>query len=350
MKNIYTALAIVCAAQLGAATTATLSLKDGSTLKGEFKAERIDCSAAFAKEMPLDPSIVKSLTFAGTNGEAKVVLSNGDRLTITVSNPDFPVSSVLGELKIPLANIRSMNLSTIKPGAASGELVFHCTFDDEASVKAPVAGPSGILKGGHFTQGKDYNALFVPQYTSCARFELPEGTIGPAGTIEFWGQAENGPFTTGGCPRFFEILAAGATGEISQDWSTNNGSGGNGLTFRINGLTTMATSQWEMLSETLRTSTRPLMMGPPHGWHHYALVWDAKGLNLPSRPSAAVFLDGRLLMSTSSPGWQGPSALFGASTLFFPSREDEMPGYAKRAYAIDDFKIWSHAKTQFDLN
>ena len=91
-------------------------------------------------------------------------------------------------------------------------------------------------------------------------------------------------------------------------------------------------------------------MTPPPGWHHYALVWDSKGVGPSASCSAIVFIDGhRVLSSPFAPGWQGPTNLGGGATLFFPNREDEMPGYARRAYTIDEFKIWDYAKTDFAL-
>ena len=37
------------------------------------------------------------------------------------------------------------------------------------------------------------------------------------------------------------------------------------------------------------------------------------------------------------------------SALLFPCREDEMPGYGRRAFTIDDFKVWNYAKTYFPI-
>ena len=43
--------------------TAIASLKDGSTIKGEFSVEKINGSAVFAKNLSLNAEIVKSLSF-----------------------------------------------------------------------------------------------------------------------------------------------------------------------------------------------------------------------------------------------------------------------------------------------
>ena len=91
-------------------------------------------------------------------------------------------------------------------------------------------------------------------------------------------------------------------------------------------------------------------MQPDAEWHHYALVWDVNGVEIPGKPSAAVYLDGKLLLSTPFvPTWKGPVNVADGSTLLFPCREDEMPGYSRRAFTIDDFKIWNYAKTDFPI-
>ena len=354
-KSYLIAIAALLACSLTAQTvetdytvSANATLKDGSTVKGEFLTQKITGSTVFANQLALDPTIIKSFTFTSTNGEAKVSLVNGDAFAMNISNAGFKIKSLLGDLEIPRTNFRAISLSVCRGGnAADGGLAFYCTFDDEASITTPAVGPKGIFQGGEFTPGKNGNALFVPAFTSGAKFDLPSGVIGTAGTIEFWGKAnELGPLTEGGCPRFFEILKIGK-GEISQDWNSNNGGGGYGLTFRMDGLPWMATSSFEY-SSAMRSSYRRAPMRPDAEWHHYALVWDVNGVDIPCKPSAAVYLDGRLILSTPFvPTWKGPVNVADGSTLLFPCREDEMPGYSRRAFTIDDFKIWNYAKTDF---
>ena len=318
---------------------ACATLRDGSFIHGEFTDACINGSTLFAPQLSLQPSIVKTLTFNKADGATKIELANGDRFTFTPTNDTFVIRSILGDLKIPRGILQTLTLSTGRTSTRGAEdgLIFHCTFDDETSITSPAVGPHGVFQGGKFASGKKGTALHVPAHTSCARFTLPKEMVGPAGTIEFWAKADEGPFLDMGCPRFFEILARGGAGEISQDWNANNGNGGSGLTFRIDGLPAMASSK-HITSKRRMTST-------PSGWHHYVLAWDTKGIDMPGTPSAVVFFDGELLMQTPfRPDWQGPTKLFSESTLFFPVREDEMPGYARRAYTIDEFKIWNFAR------
>ena len=202
--------------------SANATLKDSSTVKGEFATQSITGSTAFMEKLSLDPAIVKSLTFTGTNGESKVELANGDKFAMTVANESFAIKSLLGKLNIPRDNFRTLSLSTRKVATNGNDdgLVFYCAFDDEAAIKSPAVGPIGIFQKGEFCDGKNGQALYLPAYTSCAKFTLPGEMIGPAGTIEFWAKVnEFGPLTDGGCPRFFEILALDSRGEISHDVS-----------------------------------------------------------------------------------------------------------------------------------
>ncbi len=330
------------------AITVSASLADGSTVRGEFLTEKIAGATLFEKSLALAPSLVRTLSFTGTNGASKVELFNGDRFAMTVSNDAFAVRSLLGDLKIPRANFRSLTLasrSATAQGGSSGGLVYHCTFNSREEVSQPKVGPRGFFMAGEFPKGVDGFSLHVPPYTSAARFELKPGTVGRKGTIEFWGKIDEGMarLTTGGCPRFFEIICYEPRDEISQDWNSNNGTGGAGLTFRLGGLPVMASSSYG------RFSTYDFIKEDLYGWHHYALVWDADGITLDNggTATAAVFVDGKSVMTTSAANWNGPPLANHRSFLVFPSREDEMPSYGRVGYAIDEFKIWNYAKTDF---
>lgn len=337
-----------------AAISVSASFKDGSTVKGDFLTKKITGVTLFEKNLALAPSLVRSINFTGTNGESKVELFNGDRFAMTIANDSFALRSMLGNLKIPRANFRSIALAKhsgkgAKPGACcTAGLVYYCAFDSQEEVAKPRVGPRGTFLCGSFHKGVEGLALHVPPYTSAARFELQPGIIGRRGTIEFWGKIDEGMarLSTGGCPRFFEIICYEPRDEISQDWNSNNGSGGAGLTFRIGGLPVMASSSYG------RFLSYDFIKDDLYGWHHYALVWDADGITLNNggTATAAVFVDGKSVMTTSVANWNGPPLANHRSFLVFPSREDEMPAYGRVGYAIDEFKIWNYAKTDCFAN
>ena len=113
-RIVLTAVVVAaCAALAGArsAVSAVALLKDGSIVKGEFLTDKVKGQTIFAKELVLDADIVKNVNFTSTNGEAKVELTCGDHFGMTIINPSFTIRSLLGELKIPCGNIRSVSLS-----------------------------------------------------------------------------------------------------------------------------------------------------------------------------------------------------------------------------------------------
>ena len=142
-------------------TLATASLKDGSTIKGEFLAGQITGSTAFTEKLALEPSIIKSLFFTGTNGESKVSLCNGDSFAMKISNNGFKLKSLIGTIEIPRASFRSLTFSCQRGTSAEKVgLVFSCTFDDEKSVSSPAIGPSVKLELGTIRgNGKNGGAL-----------------------------------------------------------------------------------------------------------------------------------------------------------------------------------------------
>lgn len=97
-----------------AVVSANATLKDGSTVKGEFLTQKITGSTIFANQLALDPTIIKSFTFTSTNGEAKFSLVNGDAFAMTIANESFAIKSILGELNIPRTNFRSLAFSVRK--------------------------------------------------------------------------------------------------------------------------------------------------------------------------------------------------------------------------------------------
>ena len=118
---------------------ANATLKDGSTFKGEFTTKRITGSTIFMEKLELDPALVKTVTFVNTNGESKIELNNGDKFAMRVSNDNFAIKSLLGELNIPRTNFRSITLSSrrISAGGCDDGLIFYCTFDNKDSITTP---------------------------------------------------------------------------------------------------------------------------------------------------------------------------------------------------------------------
>jgi len=320
---------------------ATASLKDGSMVKGCFLTKRITGSTAFMKDLTLEPTIIKSLVFTGTNGESKVSLCNGDAFAMKISNHSFKLKSLIGNLEIPRTSFRSLTFSPQHGTfAAKNGLVFFCTFDDEKSVASPMAGPSVKLELGTIrANGKNGGALYVEPGVAGAQIAFPAGTFGNEGCIEFWANMASGKteFTTGGDPRFFLICDSSGREFAHLEFASNNGCGNSGFGGHICGLraqTNRGSSFMMPYSDVFKGQNY-------NGWHHYAFVWSVGSLR--------IFIDGKLVCSGSG---QYEAATFSDSEMLMDIPLNRIRGKSsnnKSAFYMDDLKIWKYAKTDFEL-
>lgn len=320
---------------------ATALLSDGSTVKGEFLAPNITGSTAFIGKLALNPAIVKSITFSGTNNEAKVDLENGDRFTMRVRDKSFALKSVLGRFDIPRRTVRSLTLAK-RCAAAKGDegLVFYCTFDDEASVAAPAFGPSVKMELGKIVadKGKTGGALFVNPGIAGAQIAFPSGSFGTEGCIEFWANMASGKteFSTGGDPRFFLLSAKDGTEIAHFEYASNNGCGNSGLGGHICSLRTQTNSGCSYLMPY-----SAVFKGEDYnGWHHYAFAWSSSEL--------AIYVDGKLFCRAE--GKLNAAQIDGEVIMDIPlNRLSGKSFNNKSAFFMDELKIWNFAKREFDV-
>ena len=322
--------------------TANATLKDGSTVKGEFLAPKITGSTAFSNQLALDPAIVKSLTFTSTNGEAKVTLVNGDAFAMSVSDTGFKIKSLLGDLGIPRANFRALSFSVRRGGnAADGGLVFYCTFDDEAATKTPAIGPAVKIELGQIIihEGKKNGSLFVKPGIAGAEVVFPTGTFTSEGCIEFWANMASGKteFSTGGDPRFIVLLDENGNEKSHFEFASNDGCGNSGLSGHFFGIRTQTHTGFNY---TMPYSD--IFKGADYnGWHHYALVWTPTSLS--------IYLDGKKVCSSAG-RLNTEEITRGQIVMDIPLNRNTGKSYNnKSAFLIDELKIWNIAKTGFDL-
>ena len=343
IASVLFTIALVTFAQDTTTTiVANATLKDGSSVKGVFATEFVTGSTIFTEKLRLDPDIVKSITFASTNGESKVELTNGDKFAMIVVNESFAIKSILGELSIPRNNFRTLSLSARKMSASGNDsgLVFYCTFDDEASLASPVVGPSVKLELGQINNdGKNGGALFVQPGVAGAEITLPEGTLGTEGCIEFWANMASGKteFSTGGDPRFFVMLDANGTEIAHLEFASNNGCGNSGLGGHLYGFRTQTNTGYSYMMPY-----SAIFKGEDYnGWHHYAFVW--------TQNSLSVFLNGKEICRTNGPI---NSESITKSKIILDIPLNRITGRSfnnKSAFYMDELKIWNFAKTEFNI-
>ena len=297
----------------------------------------------------------------GTNGpdRAKFLRQFSD-LPVILHFPFFPgrqlpnqsqVDYLIDEFKIwSVPKFDAAGASVVPVRQYKPELIYHCTFDSAEAIERPAAGPSGTFLGGEFVPGQRGNALRVRKGLSSAIVHFQKGAIQPRGTIEFWAKIENDreTFSDGGDPRFFMIITPPASETLLQ-FSANDGCGRGGLS---------AYNQVMALASADHCLARPrydsILAGSAKEWHHYALVWDSDGI-AGTDEVAAVFLDGKRVSMHGDCGLNLAAPLAARyrdnpSTLCFSLNPEWNRGFNNKSdFLIDEFKIWSGAKTEFDL-
>lgn len=331
-------------AQDTAIISANATLKDGSTFKGEFSTKSITGSTTFMEKLELDPALVKTVAFANTNGESKIELNNGDKFAMRVSNDNFAIKSLLGELNIPRTNFRSITLSSrrISAGGCDDGLIFYCTFDDEASLATPAVGPAVKLELGQIKTdiGKNGGSLFVKPGIAGAEIVFPAGTFGEEGCIEFWANMASGKteFSTGGDPRFFVISNQNGAEKSHFEFASNDGCGNSGLSGHFFGMRTQTNAGCTYLMPY-----SDVFKGEDYnGWHHYALVWAPTNLS--------IYIDGRKVCGADG---KINTEELAKSELIMDIPLNRITGKSfnnKSAFYMDELKIWDRAKTEFDIS
>ena len=354
IASVLSVIALVTFAQDTATIiAANATLKDGSTVKGKFCNKHIIGSTIFSDKLKLNPAVVKSIAFSGTNGESKVELVNGDKFAMTVANEALKINSLLGKLAIPRGNIRSIALTQRKVSAGGDDgLVFHCTFDDPDAITSPAVGPKGTYLRGSFVEGKSGNALQTTVYAHNATFELPSNFFCTSGCIEFWAKIlkSSSYVGSGGDPRLFTITQKVTNNTIcTLDIVSNNGGGNSGF------------STWTILGNmaSLRgcRNLRYNELFPEsdyRDWHHYAIIWNKDGIaELSGSPKMALLIDGKLIPDIQGHARSTEDAISVISSpmlLSFTHDPALDPEHAtKSPFLIDEFKIWSYPKTDFGL-
>jgi hypothetical protein len=330
----------------------SVTLRDASVIKGTVTETTVlEGAIVFADDVKIPLPLVRDMVADGTNGVQIVTLTNGDVFRLTPKTKALTIATVLGDLTIPLANMRKVSFSA--SGSTSDNLIYYCTFDSPEAIQKPAIGPAGKFLSGRFVEGKVGEALAVRAYTSGAYLQLPPNTIGQKGCFEFWAKftppAER--IGVGQWPCFFTCGVLGAAPRFCLEWNANNGTGGGGVNAMLEHIRACTStyggshSYFEFLGNAMTE------------WHHYALVWNKDGIpSLSSGASlpvkAAIFLDGKPIARESFrnvPNWKlSPSITDPITFLSFPTHpEDSVQNHVD--YVVDEFKFWNFDRTDFEL-
>ena len=347
-------LLLTCAsvfADGGQAVPATIHMKDASTLRGTIRKERLAFTAGFG-DISVPSALLAEIAF-DQQASAKVRFRNGDVLSVRVNEDTLPIESMLGNRSLSVTTIQRIVFS--RPPTASQEgLVFSCGFDTIEGIKACLPDRPDNPIRSELVEGTNGKALLINGEFNILLAELPPNDVPiEAGCVEFWAKF-NDP-----SQRFWEtsffVLRSDLPYKmryidlclVPHDWG-----GYRGLFGRAYGFHTGNGS----LKNTLERN--------PNGWHHYAIVWNIHGIDSLAvngvTPKSATFIDGILYASAPElPYYAGPQIWNtpydkdkeSAVSLFLLPRQTPLhDGFMQpKSLTFDEFRIWSFAKTEFDL-
>ena len=204
---------------------ASVTLRDASVIKGTVAPNTVlEGAVAFKNDVKLPAATIREMAADGTNAARIVTLANGDKFHFTPTTTALSVESVLGKLEIALSDIKRASFSAVDQ-AASGNLIFHCTFDSPEAVLKPAIGPAGTLGNATMTEGKFGMAMHVPRYGSAGLFRFPKSFLKSQGCIEFWARIDISKAYFSDCdPRLFAIRTPQGY-LLFLEYSSNNGRG-----------------------------------------------------------------------------------------------------------------------------
>lgn len=242
-----------------------------------------------------------------------------------------------------------MNIKHILPlgilsalvGCTTPDLQYHQNFDDAALEASSGTWSAGKIGAGEIVEGKIGKALHVKSGKPGAMVEIPAGSIGKRGCIEFWAKLDGGKKKVQSSldPMFFSVNADGS-GRIGLGFTTNEGHGDSGLQYHFWGVAYSASHRGCSTHDYSE-----ILKGDPAAWHHYALVWnfDETDAAYDGAP-VVVYIDGKPRYTAGKPstvraynkhtGW-----LAAKQTLDFSYATPSHSGYT-----IDEVKVWSTDK------
>lgn len=318
----------------------SIELREGSRLVGEPSVSGVRLVTPYARlDVPF--TCIRIATFDVTKEVATIDLRNGDRLSGVADVKGFDLQTAFGPVKVDLLLVRNLSVR-IMPTATDCGLVLWTTFDSPADVEGVCAGSAGTLTGGTFEAGRVGNALAVTcRDTDTVTF--PSEALNPeSGCIEFWAKLVDFPGTlaAGQNPALVRVMTGDAC-HLLLHLNGNDGGGLGGLCAWVSGGGSAATGAYGNWSYSQALGNADVT-----AWHHYAMVWDRKGLPRVDngKRKLAVYVDGALNSRTWTEADDAPVAPFanGRLSLMFPMHLHQ------GRVLFDELKVWDHARMEFD--
>ena len=176
----------------GNQTSAIVTMTDGSSVRGVVLNVKVVGDAIFADNLELPVELLKSIEKVGTNGMAKLTLSNGDLLTLKLDTTDIKIDSLLGKLELPFRHIRKVALSSKSTAKNAFGSVFIGKAVSYPASGQPTRAGTPLVETVNGVAYKYYVLDGEAEISSGIR-EVPAVDQSTSGPIEI-------PSSLGGCP------------------------------------------------------------------------------------------------------------------------------------------------------
>jgi len=167
-----------------------IKLKDGSKIYGTAKEQNI-LILTLLDQLTIPLKIIKKIEVKEKNNSL-IFLTNNDQITGEIKNESLNIKTILGDLKIQISSINSIDISTIKSFEFfSDNLILYYSFDkDEGNIILDKSGNgnNGEIKGAIYTTDKFGGAYQVGKnfgYIKTPNSELWNFNKNPF-TISLW--------------------------------------------------------------------------------------------------------------------------------------------------------------------
>jgi hypothetical protein len=332
---------LVCSAVLAGdevkSVRLTCELEDGSRVLGVVEESQLGVRTDFAAlELPLVS--IRRILFLPGKEKIAVEFRNGDKVTGALRDVSWNLSTVFGVVSLPLDKVREIRVHGAVGAAADG-LVLWNGLGSRDEIGASRVGAAGIYKGGSFGDGK-FGGAFVAAHNEPLMVTFPaDAMTADAGCIEFWARLNDFPreLAWGQNPTLMRLRAS--DNQFILHLNGNDGNSRGGLCAQagpIGGCGTGRYGAW--------TYEQVLGAGKVGQWHHYALVWDKKGIDGVANGNrrVAIFLDGVLHASEEGNASAAMPSMDGAVLELFYNQH-----VGQGSVSFDNLKLWNYAKTEF---
>ena len=257
MPAVATAVATTAAGKTG--SRLTIELRDGSQLVGKGLDDELNFHSATLGDLKLTWSGIRSIQFVSGNATARLTATNGDVYEVEFVTPAVRVETSFGQSELPVKSIRSLQVSTVGNGTATGHLIGWWKLDDGHGTVAKDSRPHGspqdgqLVNGPVWTQNSDHSdgALMLNgsnQYVSLGN--ILQGSY-PEISIACWVKHEQSQWQN--------IVERGSWADpdgigLMMDYNTTSVSFGHYSSAEVKSLANVQDARWHHVAGTMRQS------------------------------------------------------------------------------------------------